>query len=69
MNISSVASPPTYSGSAGISRLQAESSGQVKTAQVQQEIQASVINQIQDQQQQAAESLINMMKNQVDIFA
>ena len=71
MNVSSVSSAAYTGGAAdgAVSRLQAESSSNAKSQRVQQEVTASVINQIQDQQQYAAEALIGMMRNQVNIFA
>jgi hypothetical protein len=70
MNISTV-SPVggAYSGASPVTQL-AASASQVKNLQVQDEIALAVIRQLQDQQQQMAQQLVEMMQqNQVDLYA
>ncbi|MCB0209388.1 MAG: hypothetical protein KDJ52_08665 [Anaerolineae bacterium] len=68
MSISSVSSVG-YGGGQMANSI-ATSASQVKQLQVQDEIAASVIRQVQDQQKQMAESLVQMMKQgTVDVYA
>ncbi|MCB0172390.1 MAG: hypothetical protein KDJ97_17730 [Anaerolineae bacterium] len=67
MNVSSV-SPSGYGGQMATSI--AASASQAKQLQVQDEITVSVIRQIQNQQEQMAENLVQMMnQSTVDVYA
>ncbi|MCB0193948.1 MAG: hypothetical protein KDJ65_18500 [Anaerolineae bacterium] len=68
MSISSVSSSG-YGGGQMANSI-ATTASQVKQLQVQDEIAASVIRQVQDQQKQMADSLVQMMKQStVDVYA
>lgn len=70
MNISSVSSSGSVYGGASQATALAANASQLKNLQVQDEIVIAVIQQVQDQQQQMAEQLVQMMQqNKVDLYA